>query len=110
MAKKIGGTNIIEQHVEKAVLGLAVLVALFFLVNWVFSSPRKIEFSGKASGSPNHAIVLTGWDDSKGAWRLRNSWGTSWGSSGYMWIKYGSQCAETYPTTAASAVMATKTE
>lgn len=37
----------------------------------------------------NHAIVLVGWDDSKGAWRLRNSWGTAWGESGYMWIAYG---------------------
>ena len=39
--------------------------------------------------SINHAIVLTGWDDSKGAWRLRNSWGPDWGEDGYMWIAYG---------------------
>ena len=39
----------------------------------------------------NHAIVLTGWDDSLGAWRLRNSWGPSWGENGYMWIAYGKQ-------------------
>jgi C1A family cysteine protease/transcriptional regulator CtsR len=41
------------------------------------------------SAQTNHAIVLVGWDDGKGAWRLRNSWGTSWGESGYMWIAYG---------------------
>jgi C1A family cysteine protease len=39
----------------------------------------------------NHAIVLTGWDDSLGAWRLRNSWGPNWGEDGYMWIAYGKQ-------------------
>jgi titin len=39
--------------------------------------------------SVNHAIVLVGWDDSLGAWRLRNSWGTEWGEDGYMWIAYG---------------------
>jgi len=39
--------------------------------------------------SINHAIVLTGWDDAKGAWRLRNSWGSDWGEGGYMWIAYG---------------------
>lgn len=41
---------------------------------------------------PNHAVVLVGWDDSKGpngCWRLRNSWGTDWGENGYMWIPYG---------------------
>jgi len=41
------------------------------------------------TGSVNHAILLVGWDDSKGAWRLKNSWGTGWGESGFMWIKYG---------------------
>lgn len=37
----------------------------------------------------NHAVVLVGWDDSLGAWRLRNSWGPDWGEDGYMWIAYG---------------------
>lgn len=38
----------------------------------------------------NHGVVLVGWDDNKGAWLIRNSWGTGWGMSGYMWIAYGS--------------------
>ncbi|MBC8067139.1 MAG: hypothetical protein IAG13_02305 [Deltaproteobacteria bacterium] len=37
-----------------------------------------------------HMVVLTGWDDDKGAWEVRNSWGTDWGNNGYGWIKYGS--------------------
>ncbi len=36
----------------------------------------------------NHAIVLTGWDDANQYWILRNSWGTSWGESGYMRIRW----------------------
>ncbi|NJP04319.1 MAG: hypothetical protein HC837_01155 [Chloroflexaceae bacterium] len=39
--------------------------------------------------SVNHGIILVGWDDSRGAWRLRNSWGEGWGEDGYMWIGYG---------------------
>jgi C1A family cysteine protease len=39
--------------------------------------------------SINHGIVLVGWDDSVGAWILRNSWGPNWGENGYMRIAYG---------------------
>ncbi|HPJ39886.1 MAG TPA: C1 family peptidase [Spirochaetota bacterium] len=45
-----------------------------------------------APNDVNHAVVLVGWDDSKGrhgSWLLRNSWGTQWGEQGYMWIEYG---------------------
>ena len=46
-------------------------------------------FNGSNCSQANHAVVLTGWDDVKGAFLLRNSWGSSWGQSGYMYIKYG---------------------
>ncbi|MDZ7295564.1 MAG: C1 family peptidase [candidate division KSB1 bacterium] len=49
-----------------------------------------------APAKVNHAIFIIGWDDSKGAWLLKNSWGPGWGETcgygsegGYMWIKYG---------------------
>jgi C1A family cysteine protease len=48
-----------------------------------------------------HAIVACGYDDkketrntapgakpSRGAFRIRNSWGTSWGDAGYGWLPY----------------------
>jgi len=37
----------------------------------------------------NHLIALVGWDDSTQTWILRNSWGTGWGESGYMHIRWG---------------------
>lgn len=37
-----------------------------------------------------HALLLVGWDDERGGWLARNSWGGSWGNSGYLWLGYGS--------------------
>ena len=52
----------------------------------------------------NHAVALVGWDDNPpegggGCWLLRNSWGSAWGESGYMRIRYNAArvaCAIAY--------------
>ncbi|MGL1893228.1 MAG: C1 family peptidase [Spirochaetaceae bacterium] len=36
-----------------------------------------------------HCITIVGYSDDKEAWLCKNSWGESWGESGYFWIKYG---------------------
>lgn len=65
-------------------VGVTVNDAFAFYQNGVFNSNSSEEI--------NHAVVLVGWDDTlgtHGVWILRNSWGTSWGLSGYMYIEYG---------------------
>jgi hypothetical protein len=43
----------------------------------------------------NHIVALVGWDDTvahrrgRGAWILRNSWGSGWGDGGYGLFAYG---------------------
>lgn len=43
-----------------------------------------------SNAGQGHAVILVGWDDTKGAWLMKNSWGTDWGESGFCWIAYGS--------------------
>jgi C1A family cysteine protease len=35
-----------------------------------------------------HAFTVMGYDDTKHAFRIMNSWGTSWGDGGFLWIDY----------------------
>jgi C1A family cysteine protease len=35
-----------------------------------------------------HAMALSGYDDSKGAFRVRNSWDDDWGDRGSIWVDY----------------------
>lgn len=53
-----------------------------------------------SSNSTNHAVTIAGWDDNfsktkfniqppgDGAFLVKNSWGTSWGASGYFYLSY----------------------
>lgn len=48
---------------------------------WIWKS-----HSGATRGG--HAICVVGYDDTKQAFKVQNSWGTSWGDSGFFWIDY----------------------
>lgn len=47
-------------------------------------------FNERAHGRPNHVVLIVGWDDDKGAWRIKNSWGAGDGDHGFGWVAYGS--------------------
>lgn len=35
-----------------------------------------------------HAVSIVGFDDSKRAWLIRNSWGQEWGEDGFAWVSW----------------------
>jgi cathepsin L len=60
-------------------------------------------FNENSTGATNHSVTLIGWDDTKQAWLIKNSWGTGWGikepmcnTRGFMWIAYGSNSIGKY--------------
>lgn len=42
--------------------------------------------TGEARGA--HAIAIVGYDDTRQAFHIRNSWGVKWGQGGYAWLPY----------------------
>ncbi|MDD2717875.1 MAG: C1 family peptidase [Candidatus Wallbacteria bacterium] len=58
-------------------------------------------YNHDATGDPNHAVILVGWDESMGqvgCWILKNSSGTQWGEGGFMYIEYGKSRVGVVPT------------
>jgi len=49
---------------------------------------RGAVFSSDYGSSGGHGMVLVGYDDSKRAFRVRNSWGERWGDNGSIWVGY----------------------
>ena len=47
-------------------------------------------FNEEQNQDGGHMVLIIGWDDSKGAWLIKNSYDTDWGEGGFGWIKYGS--------------------
>ncbi|HYF68448.1 MAG TPA: C1 family peptidase [Ohtaekwangia sp.] len=49
--------------------------------------PKQEEF---VKSHPGHAMVTIGYDDNAygGSFLVMNSWGTTWGNQGFIWIKY----------------------
>jgi len=41
------------------------------------------------NGTPWHAILIVGYNDIGGYWKLKNSWGASLGINGYYYVAYG---------------------
>lgn len=56
--------------------------------NFRYAQPGYIWSSFSGSAAALHAVAIVGYDDSKNAIKIINSWGTGWADQGYLWIDY----------------------
>jgi cathepsin L len=85
-------------QLKQALLEHGPLVVLVHMDN-AFKAYKGGVFNERSQGKVNHAVVLLGWDDTKRAWLIQNSYGNKWGTkmidepwaiAGYMWIEWES--------------------
>lgn len=64
-------------------------VIIGFLVENAFYYAKNL-YEPEEMGVGGHAMCVVGYDDDKygGAFEIVNSWGTDWGNSGYIWVRY----------------------
>ncbi len=103
---KVTGSNVSAMKTALAKTPLSVSIEAD---KSVFQSYKSGIFNSTACGtSTDHATNVVGWGTASGVeyWLMRNSWGTSWGESGYMRIEIvsgegicGIQLRPLYPTT-----------
>jgi len=97
--------NPITTNIKNALYSEQNAVTVGFMVDQ--GSPYLVETNGQWCYYNNtntmgdgHVVAIIGWDDNfpasnfgiqppgKGAYLVKNSWGTFWGNSGYFWMSY----------------------
>lgn len=76
------------ETVKRALFAYGVCVASFPAKPEDSTDERFWLVSGTSVSPDGHCVAIVGYDDARGAFKLRNSWGTDYGDGGYAWIKY----------------------
>ena len=83
-----------NNDIKKAIMNYGAVVASVFMDEHWDSHLHSYVQCYQGNSNSNHAIVVVGWDDDvvisnkKGAWIVKNSWGSDWSKNGYFYVSY----------------------
>jgi Papain family cysteine protease len=64
------------------------------LASWGNGSSNEDNVDDWPGSSLNHFVLCVGYDDSKGAWICKNSYGPAWNGDGFFYLEYGAALSE----------------
>lgn len=73
--------------IKRAVVTYGAVVAVMKL-DKCFALYGEGVFNEESKRGGNHLVLIIGWNDAKGAWLIKNSFGKDWGENGFGWMKY----------------------
>ncbi|QQS32903.1 MAG: hypothetical protein IPM50_14805 [Acidobacteriota bacterium] len=79
-----------NEQIKKALVTYGPLVATMNLDSCLILYGEGIFDEEQSQDGPYHMLLIAGWDDERGAWLVKNSFGPEWGQNGFGWVKYGS--------------------
>lgn len=68
--------------------GFPVIIGMYIDHSFQNLSSRVVYKGRSGPLIGGHAMVVVGYDDGRGAYKVLNSWGTNWGDGGFGWISY----------------------
>lgn len=89
-----------QNNVKAAVQKYGAVGICFYYGSSYYNSSSYGYYCAASGTGTNHCVAIVGWDNNysksnfnntpsgKGAYLVRNSWGTAWGDKGYFWISY----------------------
>jgi hypothetical protein len=77
------------EEIKRALVTYGPVVSMLYFDSclWLYGGGV---FNEEQNQSGTHMVLIVGWDDEKGAWLIKNSYGADWGEDGFGWVKYGS--------------------
>ncbi len=92
-----------SDEIKNGLMGNGALYTSMYWDGAYYTSGNYTYYYSGGAGT-NHGVAIVGWDDNQvtdggtGAWRIKNSWGATWGDSGYFWLSYQDTRGGTYGT------------